>query len=78
MLQRADRIVYAPQAVFNEVLEKRDIAAQRIVTVTNNWLKVQNVADTTAVELIEIDHLLTAGFRINPNLKSAVLKLVGE
>lgn len=140
LLQRTDRIVYTPQAVFNEVLEKQDIAAQRIVTATNNWLKVQSVADTTAVGLIEadlhwgeaeaivlvrelkaerlviddqdarrfadrceiktigtlgillaaklrgeipslrieIDRLLTAGFRINPNLKAAVLKRAGE
>lgn len=140
LLQQADRKVYIPQAVFNEVFEKQDIAAQRVVMAVQTWLKVQNVTDVTAVELIEadlhqgeaeaivlarelkaerlvmddqdarrfatrcgiktigtlgillaaklrgelsslcieIDRLLTAGFRINPTLRAAVLKRAGE
>jgi predicted nucleic acid-binding protein len=45
LLRQADRTVYIPQAVFKEVLNKQDVAAQRVAIAAQTWLKVQNVND---------------------------------
>lgn len=53
LLRREGREVYIPRAVAEEVAEKPDTAAQAIQDACVTWLQVRDVADRTAVDLIQ-------------------------
>jgi len=140
LLRREGREVYIPRAVAEEVAEKPDAAAQAVQAARATWMQVRDVADRTAVDLVqavlhkgeaeaivlaielqaerlviddqdarrfaarcglkrvgtlgillsakqrgeiaslrlEIERLLTLGFRVNPRLVAAVLQSAGE
>jgi|SRR6266540_1798957 uncharacterized protein len=53
LLRGEGREVCIPRAVAEEVAEKPDAAAQAVQTACVTWLQVRDVADRTAVDLIQ-------------------------
>jgi len=53
LLRREGREVCIPRAVAEEVAEKPDAAAHAVQAACGTWMQVRNVADHTAVDLVQ-------------------------
>lgn len=55
LLRGEGREVCLPKAVFEEVTAKPDAAARAVQMACDSWMKVKDVSDLTAVELLRAD-----------------------
>ena len=53
LLRQEGREVYIPRAVAEEVAEKPDTAAQAVQLACTTWMRIQDVADRTAVNFVQ-------------------------
>jgi hypothetical protein len=53
LLRQEGREVYIPRAVAEEVAEKPDAAVQAVQAACTTWLQMRDVADRTAVNLVQ-------------------------
>lgn len=55
LLEQTIGQITAPDAVFREIQQRRDLASQKIEDARQSWLKARTVTDTALVEVLQAD-----------------------